>query len=377
MAYFDNASTTYPKFDVVYDETMKIYRDLGVNFSRNKSAKSNSAEKIKKQLLENLKDLFSSKDHEVIINSSSTFSLNEIIEGLDYTNIKNVYISPFEHNSVYRAILKKKKEQNFDLEFIPFDGYELNESEMELKFLSKKPNLIILNHASNVFGNILPVEKIFEIGKTFHSVTVLDASQTSGLLDFKNISKNSDFIVFAGHKTLYGPSGIGGYLYNKKIKLEPLICGGTGIKSEDVEMPEDIPERLEAGSPNILGIIGLKLSTEELLKIGQKEIYRIKQLATDKLFEVLEDYDLDLKIISDKNNNIGIVSVTSENYSPQEFGILLSEHKVDIRTGMQCAPIAHKKMGTFPEGTVRFSVGYFTNEQDFDILKNALDDILY
>lgn len=377
MAYFDNASTTYPKFDVVYSEMSKIYKEIGINFSRNRSEKSNSASEIKKQLISNLKKILCSPEHEVIINSSSTFSLNEIIQGLDYSNIRTVYISPFEHNAVYRTILKKQREEKFDLEFLPFTKYELNEKEMELNFLSKKPDLIILNHASNVFGNVLPAEIIFEKGKESGAITVLDASQTAGLLNFENISKISDFIVFSGHKTLYGPSGIGGYLYNKNIKLEPLLYGGTGIKSEEIEMPVDIPERFEAGSPNILGIIGLKLATDELIKIGQNQMYEVKKKATKKLFEILENYDLDLKIIADKKNNIGVISIISENYTPQEFEIILNEYNINVRTGMQCAPIAHKHMGTSVGGTIRFSIGFFTNENEFKSLENALENILY
>ncbi|MGL5149503.1 MAG: aminotransferase class V-fold PLP-dependent enzyme, partial [Clostridium sp.] len=318
MIYYDNASTTYPKFNRVYDGTMELYKEIGINFTRNSSDKSKNAKEIKKNLINNIKNIFSTKN-EVILNSSATFSCNEIILGLNYKNIKTIYISPFEHNSIYRVIKKVAKEKNIELKILKFKKFELDLEDMNLQFLSQKPDLIILNHASNVFGNILPVLDIFEAGKRYDAITVLDASQTGGVLDFSEISEIADFIVFAGHKNLYGPSGIGGYIYNKKISLKPLLYGGTGIKSEDEEMPEELPERFEAGSPNILGMIGLKIATNELLEIGIENIKSKKEQNFKKLYELLEEYSYDIKIHSEKEKNIGVLSITGFDYSPQEL----------------------------------------------------------
>lgn len=375
VIYLDNASTTYPKFKKVYEETMKKYEDYGINFTRNNSEKSKNAIEIKNKLVKNLKEIFSSKDKEVILNSSATFSLNEIINGLNYEKIKTIYISPFEHNSVYRVIKKISLEKGKELKIIKFNEFELDYERLKLDFLSQKPDLIICNHASNVFGNILPVKKIFEEGKKYNAITVLDASQSAGVLDFSEINPLSDFIVFAGHKGLYGPSGIGGYLYNRKIELMPLLYGGTGIKSEEIEMPTDLPERFEAGSPNILGIIGLQLSTEELLKIGIENIRNKKEKLKNKLFEILERYNLDLKILSDKINNVGVISIISDDYSPQELETILNEEGVIVRRGLHCAPLAHNHIGTEREGTIRLSIGYFNTSEELEILDEILDDI--
>ncbi|MGL5724267.1 aminotransferase class V-fold PLP-dependent enzyme, partial [Cetobacterium sp.] len=187
MIYYDNASTTYPKFNRVYDGTMELYKEIGINFTRNSSDKSKNAKEIKKNLINNIKNIFSTKN-EVILNSSATFSCNEIILGLNYKNIKTIYISPFEHNSIYRVIKKVAKEKNIELKILKFKEFELDIEDMNLQFLSQKPDLIILNHASNVFGNILPVLDIFEAGKRYDAITVLDASQTGGVLDFSEIS---------------------------------------------------------------------------------------------------------------------------------------------------------------------------------------------
>jgi len=375
MAYFDNASTTFPKHESVYNNTMEIYKNIGINFNRSDSEKSKDASLVKKKLIENLKRIYSSNTHEVIINSSATFSLNEIISGIDYSDIKTVYISPFEHNSVYRTLKRLEKEKNIKIEILRFDKTELDIEDMKLKFMSKKPDLVILTHASNVFGNILPVETIFTETKKYNGITILDTAQTGGVLDYTRISKLSDFMVFAGHKNLYGPSGIGGYLYNREIKLEPLLYGGTGIKSEVIDMPVDIPERFEAGSPNIMGIIGLKLATDESLKIGIKEIRKIKIKNLEQLYKILKKYSYDIKIHSVIESNIGIISVTSTEYTPQELGEILSDYGIEIRIGMQCSPLAHNHMKTQNGGTIRFSVGYFNKVEEFIKLKETLDEI--
>ncbi|MCQ8211209.1 aminotransferase class V-fold PLP-dependent enzyme [Cetobacterium somerae] len=374
ITYFDNASTSYPKFKNFYEDTMNIYEKYGVNFSRNNSEKSKDAKSIKENLIKNIKTIFKTKN-EVILNSSATFSLNEIILGLDYTNIKTVYISPFEHNSVYRVLKRVIKEKNIDIKVLKFHRFDLDFENMKLQFMSKKPDLIICNHASNVFGNILPVKDIFEEGKKYDAITILDATQTGGVLDFSEISISSDFIVFAGHKNLYGPSGIGGYIYNKNVHLKPLLYGGTGINSEDEDMPEELPERFEAGSPNILGIIGLKISTDELLKIGIENIKNKKQKNIRDLYDLLEEYSYDLKILSDRENNVGVISIEANDYTPQELENIFNDGGIITRRGLHCAPLAHKHMETDKNGTLRLSVGYFNDEEDLYKLTEVLESI--
>ncbi|WP_426709761.1 aminotransferase class V-fold PLP-dependent enzyme [Cetobacterium sp. SF1] len=376
MLYFDNASTTFPKFQDVYEKAMEIYKNIGINFTRNKSIQSNLLENINKNLIDNLKNIYCSRDHEVILNSSATFSLNEIINGLDYSNIKTIYISPFEHNSVYRVLNKIQKIKNIDIEILKFNGYDLDFENMRIKFLSKKPDVIICNHSSNVFGNILPIEKIFQEGKKYSAITIVDSAQSGGILDFEKITPLSDFIVFAGHKGFYGPSGIGGYLYNKKISLEPLLYGGTGIKSEDLDMPEDLPERFQAGSPNTLGIIGLKMATDKILEIGMEEIRRVKNENFQKLYEILEEFDYDLEIISPRDNNVGIISVIGKDYSIKDLEKIFEQEEVVVRGGMHCAPLAHHQMKTNNGGTIRFSVGYFNKNEDFEELKKILEQVM-
>ena len=375
LVYYDNASTSYPKFERFYKETMRVYEEYGINFSRNNSEKSKSAKVIKEKLIKNLQKIFSTSN-DVILNSSATFSLNEIIFGLDYLNIKTIYISPFEHNSSYRAIKKVVKERGLQLKILKFNKFELDFEDMKIQFMSQKPDLIVCNHASNVFGNVLPVERIFKEAKKYNAITVLDATQTGGVLDFQEIAKVSDFIVFAGHKNLYGPSGIGGYIYNRKVSLNPLLYGGTGIKSEEEDMPIDLPERFEAGSPNILGIIGLQISTEELLEVGIDQIKKKKTENIEKLYDVLKEFSYDLEILSEKEDNIGVISIIGKDYTPQEIENMLNDGGIITRRGLHCAPLAHKHIGTIGSfGTVRLSVGYFNTDEDLEKFREILEGI--
>lgn len=374
MIYFDNAATTYPKPKQVYENTMKIYSEIGLNASRGKYSKADEMSIITTSLRENLAKIAGIKyTNNIILSPSATIALNQIIQGIDYREIKNVYISPFEHNAVYRPLLAMKEKYNFEINFIPFDKFEWNEAKTELYFESKKPDIIILTHASNVLGNILPVQEIFAKGKEYNAITVLDAAQTFGLIE-TNI-KNVDFLAFAGHKTLYGVSGVGGFIYNNKdIKLEPIIFGGTGINSEDENMPETLPERFEAGSHNSLGIIGLKLSTDWILDTGINKIFIKEQENYIKLLAVLEEIE-DIKIYK-SNNNIGIVSCKFNRYSAGDIGEMLNDYDIAVRTGFHCSPSTHKFMETGSDGTVRFSIGYFNNDEDFEELKRSLNEII-
>lgn len=375
MIYFDNAATTYPKPKILYKETMNLYEKIGVNASRGRYVVAEEMNILLNDLKMNLRKLFRCKQSvKVILNSSSTISLNQIIQGLDYSSINNVYISPFEHNSVYRPLLAMQKKYEFKIIQLPFDEFEWNENKTKLFFSTNKPDVVICTHASNVFGNILPIEEIFRISKEYNSINILDAAQTAGLLDIDANKMNIDFLAFAGHKSLYGPTGIGGFVYNSDKELSPILFGGTGINSEEEEMPNSIPERFEIGSLNSLGVIGLKLSTDWVLGKGLENIRKRERDNLILLENVLKDFEeIKFKI---SEESIGIISATFDNYSPGEMAEILSDYGVAIRSGLHCSPLSHKHKTTFPNGTVRFSVGYFNKNEDFDDLKKILEELL-
>mgnify|MGYP002620744302 FL=1 len=377
MAYFDNASTTYPKPDCVYSFMDSFYREHGGNAGRGTYGLAQSAGALIKDTRKRIQQLLHCPAKQVIFEPTATISLNIIIQGLIQNGAKTIYISPFEHNAVTRTLhhfeklnqitvtqLSVSKEMVFDLERIKY------------QFENQKPDLVIVSHASNVFGLVAPVEEIFHQAKQFGAITVLDMAQTAGLVDCNIGSTDFDFAVFAGHKTLYAPTGISGFVMNPEIDLPPILFGGTGFESANQDMPESYPQKFEMGTLNITGIAGLNAA---LKWIGEQRIETIWKRETEHrqvLLNLLSEYPF-IKVIGnyEQNKYVGIVSCVIGGIPSDTAGTIFDEKGIAVRTGLQCAPLAHQSMGTYPTGTVRFSVGYFTSDEDLAELKAVLDYI--
>ena len=228
-----------------------------------------------------------------------------------------------------------------------------------------------MSHVSNVCGLIAPIEQVFSEAKKYHAITVVDMAQSAGLISFRAGSDDIDYAVFSGHKTLYGPFGIAGFAKKKGIALEPIIFGGTGVDSANQGMPDILPYRYEAGSPNIQAVAGLHAALTWLA--DKTDIMDVEKANHRKLLQILGRHS-NIHIVGPKNreNCIGVVSCVFDGYSPNNMGDVFDELEIAVRTGLECAPLAHKTLGTFPAGTVRFSVGYFTKENDFEALEQAL-----
>ena len=377
MAYFDNASTTYPKPDQVYDFMDSFYRNSGVNVGRGKYAQEEIAGGIVNDTRSRLKTLFHAQSKNVVFTPTATIALNMIIHGLIDDNIKNIYISPFEHNAVTRNTHYLAANKGIKVHLLTVDdkcNYDLDSIKND--FASNKPDIVIVSHASNVFGLISPVESIFQLAKDYNAITITDMSQSAGLVDL-NVGLNTiDFAVFAGHKTLYGPTGISGFLMNPSIKLNPILFGGTGYDSANQDMPDSIPEKYEMGTMNISGIAGLNAALKWISDVGIENIYKTEMDHRDKLLNILSKYDFIHTIgLYDDKNYVGIVSCLIDDISSDSAGNIFTENNISVRTGLQCAPLAHKHLRTFPAGTIRFSIGYFTNDSDFNQLSRVLDYI--
>lgn len=197
--------------------------------------------------------------------------------------------------------------------------------------------------------------------------------QTAGLIDTDLSSDNYDYAIFEGHKMLYGPMGIGGIIAKPTIKISPLIYGGTGVESANQDMPDEIPVKYEAGSHNISAISGLNASLRWIRNIGIEKIYIKEQQLTKRLIEIIEKHD-NITVLKPKNY-IGVISCVFDGYSSDNIGQVLNENNIAVRTGLHCAPYAHKFLGTFPAGTVRFSLSYFNSDEDLQKLEQVLDYI--
>ncbi len=377
MAYFDNAATTYPKPECVYTFMDQFYRQNGGNAGRGHYSIAQSAGELILDTRKRLQELLHCPAKQVVFTPTATIALNIIIQGIIASGVKNVYISPFEHNAVTRTLhhyeqierisvtqLSVTKDLKYDLEKIRY------------QFDAVKPDLVIVSHASNTIGLVAPIEDIFSLAKKYDAYTLVDMAQSAGLIDC-NIGLNCiDFAVFAGHKTLYGPTGISGFVMEPSIKLPAVLFGGTGYESANQDMPESMPEKYEMGTLNVVGIAGLNASlkwiqekTIETLALKEKE-------NRGKLLEILNNYDF-IRIVGNYESNeyVGIVSCLIEGISSDSAGNIFDHQGISVRTGLHCAPLAHRFMGTYPAGTIRFSVNYFTSEEDFEQLIEALDFI--
>ena len=377
MAYFDNAATTYPKPDRVYSFMDAFYRKCGGNVGRGDYGIAKSAGALVADTRMHLQELLHCPAKQVVFTPTATIALNIILQGLCMMGMKNFYISPFEHNAVTRTLhhFENTGEINVTQLAVTSDfRYDLEK--IRYQFDDCKPDVVVVSHASNVIGLIAPAAEIFELAKKYGSYTVLDMSQTAGLVDCDVGRTTFDFAVFAGHKTLYGPTGISGFVMKPEIQLPAVLFGGTGYDSANQNMPDSLPERYEMGTSNIAGIAGLNAALQWSQEIGLQKIFEHEQQNRKKLLDILSQYDF-ITVVgnSPEQQYVGIVSCLFEGNSSDVAGNLLSKQGVSVRTGLHCAPLAHKFLGTYPAGTIRFSVGYFTLQEDFDALYEALDAI--
>lgn len=377
MAYFDNAATTYPKPECVYTFMDQFYRQNGGNAGRGHYSIAQSAGELILDTRKRIQELLHCPAKQVIFTPTATIALNIIIQGIIASGVKNIYISPFEHNAVTRTLhhyeqierisvtqLSMTKDLKYDLEKIRY------------QFDAANPDLVIVSHASNTIGLVAPIEDIFSLAKKYDAYTLVDMAQSAGLIDC-NIGLNCiDFAVFAGHKTLYGPTGISGFVMEPSIKLPAVFFGGTGYESANQDMPESIPEKYEMGTLNIVGIAGLNASLKWIQETTMETLAQKEQENRGRLLTILNNYDF-IHIVGNNESNeyVGIVSCLIDGISSDSAGNIFDRQGVSVRTGLHCAPLAHRFMGTYPAGTIRFSVNYFTSEEDFEQLIEALDFI--
>lgn len=378
MAYFDNAATTFPKPKCVYDFMNTFYRECGGNAGRGNHKLSMVAGKMVSETRNRLKQLLHCENKQIVFTPSATIALNMILQGViddKMSSGANVYISPFEHNAVTRVLHHYENIGKITVRHLAIkDDLTYDFERIQVQFAKDFPELMVVSHASNVIGLISPVEKLCFMAKKYNAVTVIDMAQTAGLVDLNVGLETIDFAVFAGHKTLYGPTGIGGFAMKPDFDLKPVLFGGTGFESANQDMPNDIPQRHEMGTLNIAGIAGLYASLGWILENSIDSLWLKELKKRKKLIEILSNYDF-IRIVgsNDENDYVGIVSCIIEGVPSDTAASVFAERNIAVRSGLQCAPLAHKTLGTFPSGTVRFSCGAFTSDDDFVELKNSLE----
>ena len=377
MAYFDNAATSFPKPETVYQSMDQFNRNTSGSFGRGNYGVTGHVRGLTEETRSNIQRLLQCASKQVVFEPTATISLNIIIQGVIEKGVRTVYISPFEHNAVTRTLHHYVKAGKIKvLQLAVQKDYKYDLQRIQYQFENDAPDFVIVSHASNVIGLVAPVVQICEMAKQFNAVTLVDMAQTAGLIDCNIGSEIFDFAVFAGHKTLLGPTGISGFVMKPDYSLPAVMFGGTGFESANQDMPLSLPERFEFGTMNGVGVAGLHASTKWILERGIDYIYSKESENRKRLIELLSSYDF-VTIVGNHSGNqyVGIVSCLMDGVSSDTAGQLFAERNVAVRTGLHCAPLAHQQLGTYPAGTIRFSVSCLTDDEDFTTLEAALDDI--
>lgn len=375
--YLDNGATSYPKAPGVAESMSDYILNVGTNVNRGAYSSSYKAENIVYETRELLCELFNfSKPENVIFTKNITESMNVLIKGLLEEN-DHVIVSSMEHNAVMRPLNSLNNKVEFT-KVICNESGELNIEDVE-NSIKTNTKAIIMTHASNVCGTVLDLEKVGQLCKKHNLFFIIDSAQTAGFLNLDFQKLNADAIGFTGHKSLLGPQGIGGFIVNDRINNEmtTFIEGGTGSLSDTEIQPLYMPDKFEAGTLNIPGIYGLNASLKYLLKhdiknIRDKEIYLI-----DSFLEGILNIEK-IKAIGKKttDNRTGILSIDFiDNDNGLVSHILSKDYGIMTRSGLHCAPSAHKTLGTFPHGTVRFAVSHFTTLEEIDYTIDCVNKI--
>lgn len=388
MIYLDNAATTYPKPEEVYEKMDMLTREMSVNAGRGSYELARKATGVINGTRAKIADFFGAEDvNDVVFASSATEAANRVLLGYDFKENMTVYVSPYEHNAVMRTLEAVRKKTGIQIKLLATDnkGY-LDIEEIEYQFMCDEPDFVCINMASNVTGYILPFENIAHMAKEYEAVVFADAAQAAGNIKINLKETDIDILIFAGHKSLYGLFGVGGFATNSRIferdkKLNPVIFGGNGEDSLNLGLPETGISKYEVGSLNVPAIGALKCGIDSI----KSDFNEIRQ-HEDKMFRyLLEEIEkMDGIIIFQKpeteeefENHIAVISTAFEKYASDDAGTILDgEYNIAVRTGYHCAPLVHDVIGSKKYGgTIRISIGRYTTKEDIDRLVSAFEDM--
>ena len=396
--YLDNAATSFPKPEEVPMAVYDYMTKLGTNVNRGGYTTAYDTESVVFECRELIGALFHAPDYKnVVFTRNITESLNVVLKGLLHSG-DHVIVSSMEHNAVMRPIRQlEKKGVSFTRAQCESDGSL--KLDTLYRCLRPETKAVVMTHASNVFGTMLPIQEVGAFCKENGLVFILDSAQTAGVFPIDMEKMHIDILCFTGHKGLLGPQGIGGFILRDELvmKIEPLISGGTGSLSNVETVPEFMPDRFEAGTPNLPGIFGLHAALNWLRKLGEKSLseettehcflaalekIREHELQlTEEFLTLLEPLEKHGKLNIIGNTapamRTGVVSIQTltRDLSDPAFP-LDTRYGIMTRVGLHCAPSAHKTMGTYPTGTIRFSFGFANTDKEVKLAIDALKELL-
>ena len=378
--YLDNAATSYPKAPGVGAAMADYIERVGCNIGRGGYQRAYDAAGGVLEVRERLCTLVNGPGpRNVAFTSGATHGLNLLLKGLLRPGDR-VVTSPMEHNAVLRP-LRQLERAGVEVEYLPCTERGELVTENLAERLTPGVRAVVLTHASNVSGTRFPIGAVGALCRARGIFFLVDAAQTLGVLPVDMGAMGIDGLAFPGHKGLLGPQGIGGVVVSDALasELEPLLAGGTGSQSESLDMPSFLPDRLEAGTLNLPGIFGLGAALDYLNREGEALRARERKLAGHLWARLMELEEDGLRVLGsdDPVNRVGVVSVDFLCADNAEMTFRLErEYGIQTRCGLHCAPLAHKTLGTFPQGAVRFSVGPFTTFEELDYVHGAVYDLL-
>ncbi len=376
MIYLNNAATTRDKPRQVFEAVQDFILNNNVSPGRGTDSFSVQADLLLTAARASLARLFNVQDpSHIVFTLNCSDAINTAIKGTLKPG-DHVLISSIEHNSIVRP-LRYLEAQGVEIGIVPVNPLTFAVDPEDVKrHIKKNTKMIAMLHASNVIGALQPIKEIGAVARDRGVLFLVDAAQTAGIYDIDVQKMNIDLLAFAGHKGLMGPQGTGGLYINPK-DIIPLRHGGTGSQSELETQPEIMPDKFETGTPNTPGIAGLKVSVDFIIKEGIQKIREHSEKLTGLMLEGLKTIQK-VKLYGplDPKQRAAVVSFNIDGMEPKAVGDVLEKNfGIIARTGLHCAPLCHKVIGTFPRGTVRISAGFYNTENDIESVVAAVKDI--
>ncbi|MDY0236016.1 MAG: aminotransferase class V-fold PLP-dependent enzyme [Gudongella sp.] len=376
MYYLDNAATTFPKPQQVYDKIYKVMTEYGANPGRSGHKLAIRAGREIYATRELLAGFFNVEDpFNIVFTASATEGLNIAIKGILKTG-DHIITTSMEHNSVLRPI---KELEKIGVEHTIVWANDLGQIDVDRikNEIKENTKMIVTTHISNLTGTIMPIEEIAKIAKKYGVIYLVDAAQSAGVYDIDISRLGMDLLAFPGHKSLLGPQGTGGLYIREGLDINNLMQGGTGSDSHSLIHPNIMPDKFESGTPNSPGIIGLGEGINFINNTGIANIRKYEEELTEHFIREASKIE-GLTIYGPKNTDLqaAVVALNFNNMDSSELAYILNEEfDIYVRPGLHCAPLAHKTIGTLEQGAVRFSFGYFNNHEEIEYSIKALNKI--
>ena len=380
MIYLDNAATSFPKPEQVYQAIDRFNRNIGANPGRSDYAAAREASKIVSETRGLLAQLFHVEEpNQIVFTSNATEALNLALKGLLLPG-DHAVTTVTDHNSVLRPLRSLVERGHVDVTWVECDNAGFVDPEHIREVLRPNTKLVCITHASNVTGTIHDINTISALAHNNGTLLVVDVAQTAGCFPIDVQEMRIDLLAFTGHKGLLGPQGTGGLYIKPGLErdIQPFCEGGTGSESSSDRQPEKMPDRFEGGTHNTPGLAGLGAGVRFVLETGVETIQAHERILTEHLLERLVSIP-GIRVYgpSSVTHRVAVVSFTVEGWPPLNLAHLLaSAFDIATRSGLHCAPLIHQYLGTANTGTVRASIGYFNTAEDIDALCAALRQIV-